>query len=156
MDWTEDFYAILGKADWKSVREFNGDCSICKSPHVSIVAVSKKGVPGTYACEKCYEKIGRTDSEVLYDELTKLTKNGVAPEDVPKIRLLCENLHHVRAVSVAMEPMLATIEAADKAALYALAALGDRQAVLELGHFGNMTTREAVDLLKKFRARPSG
>jgi hypothetical protein len=39
----------------------------------------------------------------------------------------------------------------DRAALYALAAIGDADAAVELGHFGKMTTAEAVVRLKKLR-----
>jgi len=39
----------------------------------------------------------------------------------------------------------------DKALLFALAALGDQDAILELGHFGNRTTEEAIARLKYFR-----
>jgi hypothetical protein len=48
----------------------------------------------------------------------------------------------------------------DKAMLFALAALGDTDSALELGHFGNMTHKEAVIRLKQARkdlelARPT-
>jgi hypothetical protein len=39
----------------------------------------------------------------------------------------------------------------DRAMLFALASLGDTDAVLELGHFGNMTHDEAISRLKAVR-----
>lgn len=39
----------------------------------------------------------------------------------------------------------------DKVALYALAALGDADSAVELGHFGNATRADALVRLKKLR-----
>jgi hypothetical protein len=41
----------------------------------------------------------------------------------------------------------------DRAALFGLVAIGDQEAILELGHFGSGTVKEARELLKKCRAK---
>lgn len=89
----------------------------------------------------------------MYARLHELTKSSlVKPKHLKEIREITSNLYHVRAVEAVIEPALRAIEFADKAALFALAALGNQDAILELGHFGKRTTEEAIERLKRFRA----
>lgn len=88
----------------------------------------------------------------MYSRLYELAKGSVKPKHVKEIRQICSLLYHVRAVTAVIDPVLNAIEFADKAALFALAALGDQDSILELGHFGRRTTEEAIERLKRFRA----
>ena len=97
-----------------------------------------------------FNALGR--SAVLTEsKLYELTLGGIRPKDVPKIRELVAATYARPAIANLIEPLLKTIEAMDRAALLALASMGDQDAILELGHFGKKTESDAAIALRALR-----
>ncbi len=92
-----------------------------------------------------------SSGEAMKMRLAELTGAGINPKSIPEIRQIAGLLYHPSIMSVFATPLLETVDQAERMALCALAALGDADAVVELGHFGMLTTAEALERLKAFR-----
>lgn len=89
--------------------------------------------------------------QVMQMRLAELTGTGVNPKSIPEMREIGTIMFHPSMMTIFGAPLMDAIEQADRMALYALAALGNQDAVLELGHFGTQTTQIAIERLKAFR-----